>query len=203
MIYTFAVNGLFIWDSQVGNLIYPLDWIFRAMLIPLTFLGGEIISKGLIVVFITFSGVTAFSLGRYFRLGFIASLGVGLIYIFSPIIFTRVISGHTYFLLAYLLAPLILSTFLRASEKNRKVLFLVTGLFLSLAIVQIHFLIMIPLMLIVFSIIDLPYIKRNLAGFGIALGISFLIILSPVILSQVMVKTPNIGLNPVQYYLPY
>jgi hypothetical protein len=200
ILYDFAFKGLYIWDSQAGNLIYPLDWIFRTILIPFSLLGGDIVSKSLITIFITFSGFSAFLLGKRLGLNSVASIAAGLIYVFSPIIFTRVLSGHSYYLLAYLLVPLVLLTFIRAREENNRVLFIASGLILSLAIVQLQFLIMIPLVLAIFSITDLSNIKKSIIGLGVVLSICFLVTLLPVVLSQIMVKASDISLNPIHLY---
>ena len=128
ILYDFAFKGLYVWDSQAGNLVYPLNWIFKTILIPFSFLGGDFVSKGLITIFITFSGFSAFLLSKRLRLNSVASIAAGLIYVFSPIIFTGVISGHSYYLLAYLLVPLVLLTFIKAREENNRVLFIASRL---------------------------------------------------------------------------
>src|SRR5215207_1111274 len=56
---SWAENGLYIWDSQIGNKVYGTDWILRLSLLSVPFLGGEILSKGLLVLSITLSGFGA------------------------------------------------------------------------------------------------------------------------------------------------
>src|SRR5215211_5269195 len=52
MMHSWASDALYIWDSQEGNKIYPTDWFLRIIFIPFSFLGGEVISKGLLVLLI-------------------------------------------------------------------------------------------------------------------------------------------------------
>ncbi|HXW12762.1 MAG TPA: hypothetical protein VD694_08385, partial [Nitrososphaeraceae archaeon] len=89
-----AKNGLYKWDSKIGNKGYDTDWLFKLILLPLPFLGGEVLSKGLLIFIMTFSGFGAFCLGRRLKLGWYVSFATGILYIFSPIIFTRIVAGH-------------------------------------------------------------------------------------------------------------
>src|SRR5947208_371251 len=56
----YANGGFYTWDPQIGNKFYYTDWIFRLILIPFSFLGGEVLSKGLLILAITLSGFGAF-----------------------------------------------------------------------------------------------------------------------------------------------
>src|SRR6266487_1434550 len=97
---SWANNGLYLWDSQSGSKLYPTDWIIRLSLFPFTFLGGEILSKGLLIISVTLSGFGAFCLGRQLKLSSYVSFAIGILYIFSPIIFTRIVAGYIYYLIA-------------------------------------------------------------------------------------------------------
>ena len=108
----YADGGFYTWDPQIGNKFYYTDWIFRLILIPFSFLGGEVLTKGLLIVIITLSGFGAFCLGKRLKLSPYSSFAAGVLYIFSPIIFTRIVAGHIYYLVAYFLSPFVLSFFL-------------------------------------------------------------------------------------------
>ena len=146
----FANGGFYIWDSQSGNKLYPTDWIFRVSVIPFSFLGGEVLSKMLLVFILTLSGFSAFCLAKQLKLGSFYSFAGGILYIFSPIIFSRIVAGHIYYLIAYSLSPLILSSFLKGREEDNKKYFVVSGLLTSFAIIQFQFLIMIFIILLSF-----------------------------------------------------
>jgi hypothetical protein len=184
MIYSWANEGFYIWDSQLGNKIYPTDWLFRIIFIPFSFLGGEILSKVLLVLVITLSGLGAFTLGRQLKLGWFSSSAVGILYIFSPIIFTKIIAGHLYYLLAYALAPFIVFSFLKGKEEKNSRYFIVCGILLCFAISQFQFLIMMLVVLLIFSLVDFKHIRTSLRGLLITFTIAFVVVLMPVALSQ-------------------
>ena len=73
MISNYGASGFQLNDLTLGNKIYPSDWIFRILLLPFSFLGGEIISKGMIICFCTLSGFSMFYLGRTLKLSYLSS----------------------------------------------------------------------------------------------------------------------------------
>jgi hypothetical protein len=182
-----ADSGFYIWSSQTGNKIHPTDWIFRIALYPFSFLGGEVLSKGLAVLIITLSGFSAFCLGRQFKLSPISSFAAGILYIFSPVVFTRVVAGYIYYLVAYLLAPLILANFLKGREESRNRYFIIAGVLLAFAFIQLQFILLIFIILLVFSLVDFRNIKKSTQGLLIIFSIGFLIDLSPVVFSQLFI----------------
>jgi hypothetical protein len=202
MNYHWADAGFYIWDSQSGNKIYATDWIFRVALYPFSFLGGEVLSKGLLIFIITLSGFSAFCLGKQLKLSPIISFAAGVLYILSPIIFTRIVAGHIYYLVAYLLAPLILANFLRGREENRNKYFIISGILLSFAFIQIQFIVMVFIILLIFSLIDFRNIKKSTRGLLITMSIGFLINLSPVVFSQMFVGVtdPQFNINRLLSY---
>jgi len=190
-----AKSGPYAWDPQIGYKFYYTDWIFRLILgiFPSSLLSGEVLSKGLLLIVITSSGFGAFCLGKRLKLGPYVSFGVGLMYIFSPIIFTRIVAGHIYYLIAYSLSPLILASFLKGVEENRNKYFIIAGLLLSLAVIQIQFLVIILVILLVFSLVDLRRIKKSAVGLLIIFSVAILITLSPLLLAQLFtakIETP-------------
>jgi hypothetical protein len=202
MINSWSTKGLYIWDPTDGNKAYPTDWLIRIIITPFSFLGGEAISKGLLSVLVILSGFSAFYLARQLKLSWFSSFIAGTFYIFSPIIFTRVIAGYTYYLIGYALSPFIVLSFLKGREENKNSYFIISGLLLAVATSQLQFFPMILLVLLIFSLIDYKNIKKNLRGLLIVFSVAFLIILLPVVLSQISVNVPsNLFFNPTQLLL--
>ena len=197
---SWANSGLYAWDSQIGYRVYDTDWIIKLTLLPIPFLGGELLSKGLLILIFTMSGFGAFCLGRRLKLSWYASFAAGIFYIFSPIIFTRVIAGHLYYLIAYFLSPLIIEGFLRGKEQNSKKYFVVAGLLLSFAVIQIQFLVLIFLILLIFALLDFRQIKKGIIGLFIVTSITFLIAYSPILLPQLLVKSTELPFNLNQLF---
>src|SRR5206468_3808264 len=192
---SWANSGLYIWDSQIGYKVYDTDWIVKSMLIPIPFLGGKLLSKGLLILIVTLSGFGAFCLGRRLKLSSYASFAAGILYIFTPIIFTRIIAGHLYYLIAYFLTPLILASFLQGKEQNNKKYFIVAGLLLSFAVIQIQFLVMVFVILLIFTLLDFKQIKKCAIGLFIVISITFLITYSPILLPQLLLKGTELPFN--------
>src|SRR4029078_10573157 len=146
-----ATDGFYVWDPQIGNKVYGTDWIFKLSILPLSFIGGELLSKGLLVLVVTMSGFGVFCLGKRLRLSSYAAFAAGVFYIFTPIVFTRIVAGHLYYLIAYFLSPLILWSFLKGKESSNIKYFLISALFLSFAAIQLQFILMITVILLVFA----------------------------------------------------
>ncbi|HKQ22024.1 MAG TPA: hypothetical protein VJS91_08295 [Nitrososphaeraceae archaeon] len=197
---TWAKNGPYAWDPQTGYKFYHTDWILRLIigLFPSSVMGGEVLSKGFLIMVITLSGFGAFCLGKRLKLNPCVSFVAGILYIFSPLIFTKIIAGHIYYLIAYFLGPLIINSFLKGKEEKRNRYFIIAALLLSFATVQIQFLPMIFLVLLIFALVDFKRIKRSIVGLIIIMSMSSLMILSPILLSQLIVNTSEIPFNPNQ-----
>jgi len=193
-----ASDGLYKWNSQIGNKIYDSDWIIRFILLPFSFLGGEVLSKGLLIFSITLSGFAAFSLTRSIKLSWYVCFAAGVIYIFSPIIFTKIIAGHVYYLIAYALAPLVIECFLKGKQKNNYRYYVTSGLLLSIGVIQEQFLVMVFLILLVFSLVDIQRIKKNLIGVLIIFSVTLIVTFSPIVLPQIFVKFTGIPFNIMQ-----
>src|SRR5919199_5218711 len=197
---SYANGGLYVWDSQIGNIFFPTDWIFRLSLIPFSFLNGEILTKGILLLVITLSGFGAFCLGKQLKLSPFSSFAAGLLFIFSPIVFTRIVAGHIYYLIAYLLSPFIVAFYLKGrkeDKKNRKQqkkelsyknskYFIIAGILTSFAAIQLQFLVMIFLVLLAFTLLDFWKFKKSAIGLMIVFSIASLVNLSPIILSDAL-----------------
>jgi hypothetical protein len=192
---SWANSSLYVWDSKIGKKVYDTEWIFRLSLLPIPFLGGEVLSKGLLILIITLSGFGAFCLGRRLKLNWYVSFAAGVLYTFSPIIFTRIVAGHLYYLIAYFLTPLIIAAFLTGKEQNNKKYFIVAGLLLSFAVIQLQFLVLVLLILLIFSLVDFKQIKTSIIGLSIITTITILITFSPILLPQLIIKSTETPFN--------
>src|SRR5918911_1282927 len=197
---SYANGGLYVWDSQIGNIFFPTDWIFRLSLIPFSFLNGEILTKGILLVVITLSGFGAFCLGKQLKLSPFSSFAAGLLFIFSPIVFTRIVAGHIYYLIAYLLSPFIVAFYLKGRKEDKKnrqqqkkevnyknfKYFIIAGTLTSFAAIQLQFLVMIFLVLLAFTLLDFGKFKKSAIGLMIVFSIGSLVNLAPIIVSDVL-----------------
>ena len=153
-----------IFDQEAGSRLYPSSWVFQLVQIPFTGLGGEVNSKGFLFFIFVLSGMGMYALGRGLRLSYPVSLMIGAIYVMSPIIFTRSISGYLAYLLAYALFPLLVLAYIKGVEdKRRRIGYaLIGGLLFALMGAQIQFLVMGVFILAVLIIIDVKHWKQAL-----------------------------------------
>lgn len=195
-------GGLDLFSESQGNKIYPTDWLFRLMLIPLAGLGGEVLTKGLLVLFTALAGTTMFWLARELKLDPLWALVAGIIYVFTPIVFTRAMAGHVYYLLAYALAPLAFMFFLKALGSGRPWRYaLLSGAVVGIATVQIQFAVMLPLILFIYLILDHRHARTNVPIFLVIVLIAVLIQL-PWVLPLVMGASSTSAL-PFGSYINY
>ncbi|MDH5266303.1 MAG: hypothetical protein OEW62_01340 [Candidatus Bathyarchaeota archaeon] len=164
MIAKYSYDGLQLYDANLGNKVYPSDWLFRILLVPFAFLGGEIVSKGMLIFFITLSGFFMFYFGKTLKLSYFSSLIGGLIYVFSPIVFTKAVAGYVYYLLGYALTPFLLVVFFKAQRNKEKRLTysIISGLIFGLIGTQIQFFIMGFTILLTLVLIDYRNLKNGL-----------------------------------------
>lgn len=168
MIAKYGYDGFQLYDTKVGNKVYPSDWLFRILLIPFAFFGGEIISKSMLLLFITLSGFSMFHFGnKTLKLDYYWSFIAGLIYIFSPIIFTKAVAGHMYYLVGYSLTPLLLMVFHKAQEAKKNILAysIVSGIIFGFTGVQIHFFVMNFIIVLLLVLINYNNLKKSLFVF--------------------------------------
>ncbi|MEM3587228.1 MAG: hypothetical protein QXO71_07915, partial [Candidatus Jordarchaeaceae archaeon] len=165
MITKYGLDGFQLYDIDYGNKNYPSDWLLRIFLIPFAFLGGELVSKSILVFFITLSGFSMFCFGsKTLKLNYYLSLLAGLIYIFSPIVFTRAVAGHIYYLIGYSFTPFLLTTFHKAQEKKEKRVSyaVISGVLLGVVGVQIQFFLMVFILLLLLTLLDYKNLKNGL-----------------------------------------
>ena len=153
-----------------GSWGFPYFVLLNAVLAPLGFVGGVEI-KVLSIVLISFAGVTAFMLGRFFRLSFFSSFLTGLFFMTSPVVFNWLLSGWVYFLIGYALLPLtILATTKFLETKDFRYL-LINGLIMSVALAQPAFVLIYPFVCFLVTLLEsLGNIKKFLNGVLYILG---------------------------------
>ncbi len=203
MIAKYSSAGLQLLDVNFENKIYPSDWLFRVLLTPFAFWGGEAVSKVMLVVVMTLSGLFMFFFGRTsLKLGYYWSLISGLIYFFSPIVFTKSVAGHIYYMVGYALAPLLLLFFSKAQEDEKKFHYAVaSGLLFGVIGVQIQFFVMTFIILVILVLVDFKRVKNGLSSLTLTTIIGSLLHL-PWILPLVL--TPPAAVTSVtQTFLSY
>lgn len=118
----YAMSGLYVWNTQQGHLLHPSDWILKLFLLPISLLGinGETLSKGFLTIALTLAGYAIFFLARKLGLGFVSSFITGMVYVFSPIVFTRVVAGYLYYLINWIFYCSLCIGFLYRRFKDKK-----------------------------------------------------------------------------------
>jgi hypothetical protein len=93
---------------------------------------------------------------RTVKIGYFFSIVAGLIYVLSPIFFTRAVAGHLYYLVSYSISPLLFLLFVKALEERRNWLpcVIVAGLLFGLVGVQIQFFVMVFIILLMLVIVN-------------------------------------------------
>jgi hypothetical protein len=189
-------SGSYIWNSQQGNILYPTDWLLRSFVFIISFLGvsGEVLTKGLLIISLTLCGYGSYFLSRKIGLGYTSSFFTGLVYVFSPIVFTRTIAGYVYYLISYFVAPFVVAFFIEGSNINKKIScnldkvgryknFIIAGLLFSFSI-QIQFFIIVPLILIIIFLI-VYRTKQSFIGIMIILSIAFMVNIFPFFITTI------------------
>lgn len=143
--------------------VYPSQYMFRFSLGALSFLfnlNGEALSKILLILILTISGFSGFYLGKVLGLKKDSSFITGLFYMLTPVLFNRIIPGYLSYLFSYAILPFILGLFIKYTNEHFKLnnLFKL-GVITSLGFTHINFIILIPGILIIYSIIDKDYKK--------------------------------------------
>ena len=150
-------------------------------------LGGEQVSKGLVLVSLIVSGCSMYFLCRSIKLNPFPSLLSGFFYMFTPVIFNRVAAGHIWYIISYALSPFAISFFimaLNAKDKRRWLgNTLVGGIFYFLSVPQIHFIGLIFIVMATYAAATI----RSLAGackriFTLLLVTTICVLLNPLLI---------------------
>ncbi len=205
MVSNYANDGNYIFSPDGGYKLYPSDWFFRLLLIPFSGLGGEIVTKGLLFLFISLSGWSMFRLGKTLGIKYPFRIVMGILYIFTPIIWTRSIAGHGYYLLAYAIAPLLIVYYFEATRAEKKGIqlrkALIAGVILALMATQLQFIVMGAFILFVLLISDVGKLRTNFKVFAVILLVAFTFQLPWVLpLSQSQASLSNFAPENLLYY---
>jgi hypothetical protein len=205
MVSRYANDGNYIFGANGGYKVYPSDWFFRLLLSPFSGLGGEIVTKGMLFLFITLSGWSMFRLGKNLEIRYSFRIVMGVLYIFTPIIWTRTIAGHGYYLLAYAIAPLLIVYYLEATRAEKKTVqlrkALIAGILLAVMTTQLQFLVMGAFLLFILLIADVRRYKTNIKVFAVILLIAFVFQLPWILpLTQNQSTLANFAPDNLLYY---
>jgi hypothetical protein len=129
----------------IGRWGFPYFISINAALSPLGFVGGAEI-KILAVCLVAFSGITTYLLARSFGLGFLSSFLSGIFYMTTAVVFDFLMFGWYYYMISYLLLPLMLLITKKYLETYDIRYLLINGIVLSVALVQPAYILVYPLL---------------------------------------------------------
>lgn len=116
-------------------------------------LSGEMLSKSLVLLVFTFSGLSMYLLLKYLGLNKISSVLGGFILITMPVFFDYTVMGWMFVLFSVgIILPISLITFIRSIEENKIFFSVLTGLLFSVAILQSQSLVWFPMVFLALSI---------------------------------------------------
>lgn len=183
-------NAAYIWQGRsLGEIItYSGSSYIVNLIIFLFSLAGMstvFISRIWIILLISGSGISLYLLTRSFKLRNFPSFIAGLIYALSPVFFNNLIAGYSWYLFSYAITPLILLFFIHAINAKTKPSFYINtilcGLLFALAISQIHYLVMIVFLMVVYLFFSKGKISKKIYIFCFVSAICFLVHLSWII----------------------
>lgn len=182
----------YIWNDIIGYspphpaLIYYR--IFEAILYPILGFNGEYVSKVIVIVMITISGFSMFLLLRSFGKGMISSFMAGLFYMFSPVVFNRVIAGHLAYMFSYSLSPLTMLFIIKAVRSSRILsrYSIIAGLLMGFSFAQLQFSVMLAIIALIWLIFQIifsrrPRIKKIVIIYAVVFLLSMILHLSWII----------------------
>ena len=154
----YCQRSLFIWTNTENlgyNYVYPAGNLFRYLVFPLLFLGldGLVVIKLVLLLVFTFGGYFMFLLLRNsFKLGYLPSLISGFFYVITPLVFNKLVAGHSAYLIAYALSPIIMAFFIKYTTTHEIKNLIITSLLLSFATIQLQFVVMLVILFFFYAI---------------------------------------------------
>ncbi|HBC44645.1 MAG: hypothetical protein UX08_C0001G0078 [Candidatus Collierbacteria bacterium GW2011_GWB1_45_35] len=116
-------------------------------------LNGELLSKTLLILVFTLSGLSMFLLLRYLRLNKTSSVLGGFILITMPVFFDYTVMGWLFVLFSIgVILPICLICFIKSIEENNTFYSMLAGLLFSIAILQSQSLVWYPMVFLALSI---------------------------------------------------
>lgn len=149
----------FVWSyNGFGNVIagyysFPFLTVLNAFFAPLGFVGGAEV-KLLSILLVALSGIIMYFLARSFGLGLLSSFLSGLFFMTTAVVFNWLMFGWIYYLVAYGLIPLMIIITKKFLATNDYRYALLNGIILSVATSQPTFLLIFPLLGILFVIFE-------------------------------------------------
>lgn len=172
-----AASYLFAWKDVlslgVPSHIEKTEALYWLLLLPFSSLGGVLLAKGFLVAVTALAGSTSYLLGRSLGFGKYAAFLMALYYMFSPVLYTRVVAGHLPVVLAYALLPLFVMAALKGVRgQPRKTPAMVTAGILF-AMVSLHPMILVAaaVMVGVMALAEMLATRGRVAPVGRAVAI--------------------------------
>jgi hypothetical protein len=121
-VYTVAVSSQWIAQSLGSFQAVSPDYYTRLLIAGLSLLGlgGDPISKGYFIFFISLSGISLYYFCRTLKLCTFSAFFAGGFYMFTPFLFNFVIAGGYSSVYSYALLPFGLVSFLKLTQKDEK-----------------------------------------------------------------------------------
>jgi len=120
---------------------------------------GSIITKGIIITSLWFSGLLTYYLCRFFKKSFSTSFIVGIFYMFTPWFFDRIVAGDLNGIISYVLLPLIVLFFAKITYTRRILAKIIYTILISLLTYLVNLvaftLLFVPLIL--YSVVNIVY----------------------------------------------
>jgi len=159
VLYQWSQESLGSYFVTTGDTVIKIEF-----LLALAGLGGDIISKGFVIVSMSLAGLTLYYLCRTSGIDEIPSLIAGIVYMGSPVVFNWVNNGGLWDLLTYSLAPAVLAFYIKAQAGSRDYLRNITmSAFLLMMTGDLQaFLIIFTSMILVFLILNMSVLTRSL-----------------------------------------
>jgi len=154
-------------------------------------LGGEQVSKGLVLVSLIVSGCSMYFLCRSIKLNVFPSFISGFFYMFTPVIFNRVAAGHIYYMISYAFSPFAISFFimtLNAKDKRSWLGYaMVSGILYFLSAAQIQVIGLIFLAIATYALVTIRSFKDVLKHMLTLLFVTVIcVLLNPLLLTRMM-----------------
>ncbi|MBI4972711.1 MAG: hypothetical protein HZC16_02700 [Candidatus Omnitrophica bacterium] len=192
-----------------GSMIQTLYITFPLAVIASLGFGGEIITKGFLLLCFSLSGFSLYYFCRKSNLDAYASLFAGAFYAFTPVLLNRTIAGHIGFMFTYAVLPLTFYFFTAAvhavnwKEKTKNALF--CFLFYIFAGGQFQFMFLIPITLFLYLLFysmqqkNAKEFVRNLFLFFI-ISLFFIAAFAPVLLPRLTFASETLSFGAFYSY---
>jgi len=153
-----------------------LPFVLLVKIFLLVGLNGEILSKALITIVFTLSGISMFLLLRFLGLKKPSALVGGFIFITMPVFFDYAIMGWCFVLFAVgTVLPITVICFIKSVEEKKTIYSVISGLLFSIAILQSQSIVWFPM---VFLALSVYLIKDKETFFSYIKSISVIILIA-------------------------